>query len=520
MQVTGTSLSLYRTVAALMGLLLCAKGGFAQAPLNDPRGPYPTPLVAPPVNPLAILANPPSLPFILHPQTPNPGPAPILPGGEAPPRPARVGEILIEGAQWTKEYVIRRQIPLLPGQILSLPDLRLAERNLARLGIFEVDPQTGVRPTVTVIEPDIDTEFKNILVRVQETHTSSLLFGINVNSDFGLSGGVAFNERNFDITGWPEIDAEGHLRVDDLLNGRAFRGAGQELRVEAMPGTEEQRYTVSFREPFLLDSLFFLAAGAYFQEWAFHHEYTESRLGTRLTLGRPLGSLWRVEETVGIEDVGVHHIPFDAPAQIWRDVGDHLVVGFRSAAVYDDTDSYLRPTSGSHVEFSAEPVTGDYNFVKLLFNGTRYWTTYQRADGSGRHVLAASSDLGYASPNTPVFERFFAGGFRSLRGFAFRGVGPSVAGFEVGGDFLFLNKLEYQLPLLANDHLYGVAFVDSGTVEPSVEIRNYRVSTGVGLRIIVPRLGPVPISLDAGLPLVKGPGDHEEVFSFWVGFYH
>jgi len=135
-------------------------------------------------------------------------------------------------------------------------------------------------------------------------------------------------------------------------------------------------------------------------------------------------------------------------------------------------------------------------------------------------VLALRSELGIAGSNTPVFERFYAGGFRSLRGFAFRGVGPSALGIEVGGDFEFLNRFEYQAPLLANDHLYGVAFFDTGTVESSVELRNYRVAAGAGLRIQVPQLGPLPIALDFGFPIAKANGDHTQLFSFWIGFIH
>jgi outer membrane protein assembly factor BamA len=135
-------------------------------------------------------------------------------------------------------------------------------------------------------------------------------------------------------------------------------------------------------------------------------------------------------------------------------------------------------------------------------------------------VLALHSQLGYAGPHTPVFERFYAGGYRSMRGFEFRGVGPDVAGFKVGGDFLFLNSLEYQVPLLANDQLYFVTFVDSGTVESDVEINNYRVTAGAGLRIIVPMLGPVPIALDFGFPIVKAPQDRDQIFSFWIGFFN
>ena len=83
----------------------------------------------------------------------------------------------------------------------------------------------------------------------------------------------------------------------------------------------------------------------------------------------------------------------------------------------------------------------------------------------------------------------------TIRGFQFRGVGPDVNGFKVGGDFQLLNSLEYQLPVTAGDNLYLVGFVDSGTVERTVEIKDYRVSAGVGVRFTVPLLGPVPIAL-------------------------
>jgi RNA polymerase sigma factor (sigma-70 family) len=78
---------------------------------------------------------------------------------------------------------------------------------------------------------------KDVQVTVQEANTGSLLFGMGVNSDAGPTGSIMFNERNFDITRPP-------TSVDDILNGTAFRGAGQELRIEAVPGTQLQRYTI------------------------------------------------------------------------------------------------------------------------------------------------------------------------------------------------------------------------------------------------------------------------------------
>src|SRR5439155_10753505 len=127
--------------------------------------------------------------------------------------------------------------------------------------------------------------------------------------------------------------------------------------------------------------------------------------------------------------------------------------------------------------------------------------------------------FGYAGDDAPVFERFYAGGFRSLRGFQFRGVGPNENGFMTGGQFLFLNSLEYQIPILANDNLYMVAFLDSGTVERKLELKDYRISAGFGFRITVPALGPVPLALDFGFPLNRAPGDQLQVFSFSFGLY-
>jgi outer membrane protein assembly complex protein YaeT len=425
--------------------------------------------------------------------------------------PAKVGQILVVGNEVTRQNVILREVPLFPGQLLSYPELRVAERNLARLNIFEMNPDSGVRPTVTVLDPDSDSEFKDVLVNVQETRTGSLLFGLGVNSDAGLTGSIVLNERNFDITRYP-------TSFDDLLSGHAFRGGGQELRMEAVPGTQLQRYTISFREPHLFDSQFNLGLSGYYYQRQFD-EYLESRVGFQANIGRKISDNWSVTGGVRVEEVGVHDVSIFAPPIYQEAVGNNFQVGVRGGVVYDTRDSYLRPTEGSRVDVTFEEMFGDFSFPLLTIDANQYFTVWQRADGSGRHVLAVHSQVSWAGENTPVYERYFAGGFRSLRGFAFRGVGPNVNGFMTGGDFMFLNSLEYQVPLRANDSIYAVGFIDSGTVENSTEIRDYRVSAGFGLRFVVPMLGPVPIALDFGFPIVKAPSDHQQLFSFWLGFF-
>jgi outer membrane protein assembly complex protein YaeT len=428
--------------------------------------------------------------------------------------PARVGQIFIVGNERTRQNVILRQIPLYPGQILTYPDLRLAERNLARLNIFQNSPDGGVKPTLQVLDNpnDPSSPYKDILVTVQEDNTGSLLFGVGVNSDSGLTGSIVLNERNFDLFRPP-------TSFEDFLNGTAFRGAGQEFRIEAVPGTQLQRYTVSLREPFLFDTPWSLTTSGYFYQRYFN-EYQEERLGGRFTLGRKLNDYWSVSGTVRLENVNVSNVPLGAPPAYTSAVGDNFLAGFRAGVTRDSRDSFLRPTTGGIIDLSYEEVTGTHTFGLANLDMSRYFTVYQRADGSGRHVVALHSQVGWAGDNTPVYERFFAGGFRSIRGFQFRGVGPDINGFKVGGDFMVLNSVEYQIPIKANDQIYFVTFVDSGTVTPRADKwDDYRVSAGFGIRFVVPMLGPVPIALDFGFPIVKGPNDNEQVFNFWMGFF-
>src|SRR5262249_20566156 len=75
-----------------------------------------------------------------------------------------------------------------------------------------------------------DTGFEDVcLVHVEEARTGSLLFGVGVNSDAGLTGSVILTERNFDGQRRPTSQA-------DVLGGGRSRGAGRELRLEEAPG--------------------------------------------------------------------------------------------------------------------------------------------------------------------------------------------------------------------------------------------------------------------------------------------
>ena len=256
----------------------------------------------------------------------------------------------------------------------------------------------------------------------------------------------------------------------------------------------------------------------YYRDRIFN-EYTEGRVGTRVSLGHQFTKEWGASVGFRAEDVDVNNIQAGAPPAYTDAAGHNTVVAPSLTVAYDTRDSFLRPTEGGKLEFSYEHVFGTNTFPIFNIEGSRFFTLWQRPDGSGKHVLMARSQVSWAGNADPVYERFFGGGYMSIRGFEFRGVGPNVNGFMVGGQFQFINTLEYQIPIRANDNLYFVTFVDSGTVESKLSIHDYRVSAGFGLRITVPMLGPVPIALDFGFPIVKAQTDRTQLFSFWVGLY-
>lgn len=423
--------------------------------------------------------------------------------------PDRVGQIIIEGNDITAQRVILNELGLYPGQILQYPKLEEARMNLIRRGIFDQEDP----PSVEVIPRDDGSNFKDIRVRVKETRTGMAALTANVNSDAGVNGSIVVNQRNFDILRVP-------TSLDDLFSGKAFRGGGQELRLEAMPGTQFQRYAATWREPYLFDSRFGLTTSGYYYNRAYA-EYNEDRYGGRATLDYRFADspIWRASFSTRLEGVEVKDVPFWASPKITDDLGQSTVLGLRLGLNRDTRDSYLLPTSGSVIDLGVEQILGDYQFPIGTAEYSGFFTLYERKDGSGKHVLAARSQLAVAGGNAPVFERFYGGGFRSLRGFTFRGVGPFENNLNVGGTFAFLNTLEYQLPVLASDKLWFVTFVDHGTIEDDVSIRDYRVSVGAGLRIVVPALGPMPIALDFAYPINKAPWDQKQIFSFYLGWF-
>lgn len=379
---------------------------------------------------------------------------------------------------------------------------------------YPLDPPPSALPLENgqPLPPPLDFD-----VYVDETRTGRFMFGAGVNSDLGVTGQIVVEERNFDWRQFP-------TSFSDIVNGTAWRGAGQGFRFEAMPGTQVQRYLVSFTQPYLYlpgipDPLSLNLSGSYFNRNFF--DWDEERLGGRVGLGYRLTHDLSLTTSFRAENVKIYNPRVLGNPQLDEVLGNNDLFSGRVGLTHDTRDQPFAPTEGHLIELSYEQTFGSFDYPRAELDFRQYFLMRERPDGSGRHTLGFSFRTGVSGSQTPIMERFFAGGFSTLRGFDFRGASPvGVGGVIVGGDFSFLGSVEYMFPLTADDMMRGVVFCDFGTIEENIEFRsdNYRVAPGAGLRIAVPALGPAPLALDFAFPVAKAETDQEQIFSFFFGF--
>lgn len=351
----------------------------------------------------------------------------------------------------------------------------------------------------------------DVIVDVQEAQTGRFMFGAGVNSDAGLTFQVVLDERNFDIHRFPRT-------LDDLIEGRALRGRGQRLRIEAIPGNRVERYLVSFTEPFLANRPISLNVSGYLFD-RLYFDWDEQRLGGRLALGYLLTPDLSLSVSAQAESLKVRNPRMPGVAELQEVLGENELYAPGVTLTYDTRDVPFFPTEGQYLEMSFQQYFGSFDFPRGELDYRRYLLLTERPDGSGRHVLGNIFRLGVTGSHTPITENFFAGGFSTLRGFRFRDASPLSGGVRVGGEFMLLGSTEYIFPITADDMLRGVVFADYGTIEEKVEINreDFRVSVGAGLRITVPALGAAPLALDFAIPLAREDTDRIQNFAFWFG---
>lgn len=418
-----------------------------------------------------------------------------------------VGRVVIRGNRKTKDRVIRRELRILPESTYDSEAAKKSEQRLVETQLFN-----DAKITPSGNEPGV----RDALVTVEETDTTRILFGVGVTTNSGIVGTISIENRNFDLFDTPRTAKE-------FFKGRSFTGAGQTLRLRLEPGTEFTRGRLEFREPYLFDKPLGFGMAIYGFERG-RPEYDEQRVGFNVSFDKrfeegPLEG-WAGELALRVENVDIDNTDWFTAQEILDDRGSNLLTTVKGTLVRDKTDSRWLPSTGDRLKVAVEQagaLGGDHEFTRVTGQYDRYWT--MKTDGFGRkHIFQVGASAGQILGDAPVFEKFYAGGIGSIRGFEFRGVSPraGISDDRVGGDFMLQTNAQYSFPV-AGDNIRGITFLDMGTVEQDFGINDWRASIGVGLRIYVKYFGPIPLAFDLALPISSNELDDEQVFSFAFG---
>jgi len=405
---------------------------------------------------------------------------------------AFIEDVEIRGNIKTKDKVIRREIRAYPGDRFDGKKVRRSKERLENLGFFE-ELRFGT-------EPGSESNNVDLIVDVKEAKTGYFSFGGGYSSIEQFIGFVELRQRNFDYRNWS-----------------TFTGAGQDLTLQLSMGTLTEKYQLSFTNPWIFDKPVSFGFDGYKkghqQDDDVGYAYEEDVRGGALRLGREFNERWSGDLTYRFERVKISDIVTDATQEFKDEAGITDLSSGQVQVGFDSRNNVFSPSRGIYwlnsLQLFGGPFAGDRDFLKYIGRVSFYFPTINKSVFELR-LRAGFSDPFSTTEKVPIYERFFAGGSSSIRGYHERKVGPidSLTEDPIGGEALFLGNLEYTYPLV--DFIKLATFFDSGNVwkeNKDFLSGNLKSSIGLGLRVKTP-IGPV--SVDYGWPLDLEPGEDEK----------
>ncbi|CAN5367444.1 autotransporter assembly complex family protein [soil metagenome] len=369
-----------------------------------------------------------------------------------------LGDLRIEGLQRYSPTVVQNLAGFTPGTPYSEKLLLDFQERLQKVGLFE-----GV---VVEIDPDMaQAKSTPVTVRVRERSLQQTTLGAGISANTGERVTLEHLQRNFLGTGWQARNKfelgrdlsswQGELTSPpdkkqwrDLIAGSA----------EKLTSGDEVRDSISARigrtrESERMDRLYYA-------------ELLRSSISTILGTTRA-NALW-----------GNYN-------WVWRNVDSVLLPTRGTTASLQLGSGYARSDSASNGVFGR--AVNRFTFYRPFGNG---WYGQARIEAG---QVFANDNVGI--PDTLLFR---AGGDDSVRGYAYRSLGPEIAGVTYSGRVLMTSSVEIARPILASiPTLWGALFIDAGNAAQNWNEMKPAFGYGAGVRLRSP-VGPVRVDLAYG----------------------
>jgi outer membrane protein insertion porin family len=373
-----------------------------------------------------------------------------------------VDRVLVDGLNYTRPYVVRRELQVHTGDPISQNQMYDSQSQLYNLGIFnEVD--------TAVQNPEGDVAEKNVLFSMKEARRYTFNYGFGFEAQTGQPAGPT----------QPQGETGVSPRVSFGVTRLNFRGRDHTISFKSHVGRLEQRALVSYDAPhwFNNDKLRFTLAGFYDNSLDVV-TYTSNRLEGSAQIEQSWSKVtttlyrftYRRVQATNLVPLTPNLIPL---------LSQPVRVGIPSITyIRDKRDNPIESSRGNYTTVDAGVAAGFFgsqaNFSRLLAQNATY-LPFGSKRSKNKWVFARSTTVGVEnqfgiSQVVPLPERFLSGGGNTLRGFAINQAGPRdpSTGSPLGGEALFINNLELRtppvsLPWLGNNMGF-VVFNDAGNV--------------------------------------------------------
>lgn len=411
-----------------------------------------------------------------------------------------VRRVNVLGNAKTQDEVIRRELRQIESGWLSTERVKRSRMRLERLSYIE-----GVSVETPAVPGTADQVDVNYTVHERDAF-GSLNFGIG----YGDAQGLLFNAS---------------VSQDNFL------GTGQRYSIELNNSKVSTIYSFNVVDPYYtMDGVsrslnFFYRATDAGQASVSY--YAADSHGAGVSFGIPVAEFDTVRISGDYEHTYLKNVT-ESSQQIQDFVaanGD-TYDGYKLNLSWtrDSRNRFLFPSAGSLLTLSSEVATpaGNLQFYKLSYRHKLFVPLSESVTFSAGGELAYGHSYGDTNGNLPPFERYYAGGARTVRGFRASSLGPrDEFGDPIGGNARVTGNLELILPGPFGENSKSIrlgAFLDAGNVYDTdverVDLGQLRYATGLSLYWMTP-VGAMTFTVAKALNAKDG--DRTEGFQFNLG---
>jgi outer membrane protein insertion porin family len=426
-----------------------------------------------------------------------------------------VRRINFHGNYRTQDEVLRREMRLMEGSVLASNRLERSKIRLQRLSYLEnIQIDTRAVPGTSDM---VDLE-----VNVEERLSGSF----NIGAGFSQTQGFLFNVG---------------LTQENLF------GTGQRLSVNINTDSANTVYNVSFTDPYsTVDGISRTISMSFVDRDASEEDIVDFQTNSysaNINYGIPLSEFNTLRLGYGLNHIELI-LSANFPSQealefVARNGDEYDTLTLNTSFTHDTRNRTVFATRGSSqtIAMNLTAPGSDIEYYKVTYNTKFYFGLTDDLTLLLRSNLAYGDGFG-DSEELPFFERYFAGGLRTVRGFQTNSLGPRDENDDpIGGNMRVTAGADLIFPIpfvdKAPSSVRFSAFFDIGNVfleskptfnssENGFDSSQLRTSAGLSFVWLAP-IGPLRFSWARALNDVVGSGgakgDHLRVFQFSIGSF-